>query len=56
METDNEIFHATPQTTGKIAHKTTDNKTSSSLKNEIQSLPISSNELGIMGKIDIYRQ
>ena len=56
MDTDEEIFHATPQTSGKMAHKTIDKKSSSSLKNEIQSLPISSDELGVMGKIDIYRQ
>ena len=56
MDTDEEIFHATPQTSGKRAHETIDKKSSSSLKNEIQSLPISSDELGVMGKIDIYRQ
>lgn len=56
MDADEEIFHAIPQTSGRIVHKAVDNKSSSSLKNEIQSLPISSDELGVMGKIDIYRQ
>ncbi|MBQ8223515.1 MAG: type V CRISPR-associated protein Cas4 [Bacteroidales bacterium] len=54
METDEELYHAKPQTKGKIAHKTIDEKTSTS-KNEIQSLPVSSDELGIMGKIDVYK-
>jgi CRISPR-associated protein Cas4 len=52
MDADEEIFHAMPQTSGRIVHKAVDNKSSSSLKNEI----ISSDELGVMGKIDIYRQ
>lgn len=56
MDADEEIFHATPQTIGRIAHESVDKKSSSSLKNEIQSLPISSDELCVMGKIDIYRQ
>lgn len=56
MDTDEEIFHATPQTNGRLAHETVDKKSSSSSKNEIQSLPISSDELGVTGKIDIYRK
>lgn len=56
MDTDEEIYHAKPQTRGRIAHETVDEKKSSSLKNEIQSLPVSSDELGVMGKIDVYRQ
>lgn len=56
MDTDEELFHAKPQARGKMAHESVDKKTSSSLKDEIQSLPISSDELGIMGKIDVYRQ
>lgn len=56
MDTDEEIYHAKPQTRGRIAHETVDEKKSSSLKNEIQSLPVSSDELGVMGKIDIYRR
>lgn len=55
MDTDDGMFHAVPQTRGKIAHSAVDKKSSSSSKNEIQSLPISSDELGVMGKIDIYR-
>lgn len=54
MESDEASYHAKPQTQGKIAHEATDHKQVSSLQ-EIQSLPISSDTLGIMGKIDILR-
>lgn len=56
MEADEDVYHATPQTTGKIAHRSIDTKTYSSRKDDIVSLPVLSEELGIMGKIDIYKQ
>ena len=56
MDTDEDLNHAKPQTRGKVAHESVDNKMSSTSKNEIQSLPVSSDELGVMGKIDIYRK
>ena len=49
--TDKEMCQALPQLRGTIAHENVDNKTSSTLMNEI----ISSEQLGVMGKIDIYR-
>lgn len=55
METDEGLYHATPQTQGKIAHDAVDNKRSSTRKTDIMSLPVSCEELGIMGKIDIYK-
>jgi hypothetical protein len=55
METDEDLYHATPQTIGKISHSSIDNK-SSHQSYEISSLPIYSEELGIYGKIDIYNQ
>lgn len=55
METDEELYHATPQTIGKISHSSIDNK-SSHQSYEISSLPIYSEELGLYGKIDIYNQ
>lgn len=55
MEADEGLYHATPQTQGAIAHSAVDKKTTSTTKNEIQALPISSEQLGVMGKIDIYR-
>lgn len=55
METDEGLYHATPQTQGRIAHDAVDNKRSSTRRSDIMSLPVSCEELGIMGKIDIYK-
>lgn len=55
MNTDDEIYHATPQTQGKLSHTTIEEKKTSNKKDELQSLPVISLRLGIMGKIDIYR-
>jgi CRISPR-associated protein Cas4 len=55
MGGDEELVHATPQTRGKAAHGTIDNKIYSSKKDEISGLSVFCNELGIVGKIDIYK-
>jgi CRISPR-associated protein Cas4 len=55
MNTDEDIYHASPQTKGKLSHATIDEKMASNKKDELQSLPVISLRLGIMGKIDIYR-
>ena len=55
MDTEEEIYHATPQTKGKLSHTTIDEKKASNKKDELQSLPVISLKLGIMGKIDVYR-
>lgn len=55
MDTDEDLYHATPQTRGAAAHKSVDRKTASSKKDEILALPVFSEELGVMGKIDVYR-
>ena len=55
MESDENIFHAAPQVRGRIAHASTDNNTYSSRSADITSLSVFSDELGIMGKIDLYR-
>jgi CRISPR-associated protein Cas4 len=55
MGGDEELVHATPQTQGKAAHAAIDNKTYSSRKDEITSLSVYSNELGVIGKIDLYK-
>ncbi|MEG1539913.1 MAG: type V CRISPR-associated protein Cas4 [Muribaculaceae bacterium] len=55
MEADEDLYHAVPQTQGKNAHAAIDNKRYSTCKDDILSLPIYSEELGIMGKIDIYK-
>lgn len=56
MESDNSMFHATPQTRGKIAHKTIDTKKASNKADEIVSLPVYSERYRLMGKIDIYNR
>lgn len=55
MGAEEELVHATPQTQGKAAHTAIDEKTYSSRKDEITSLSVYSNELGIIGKIDLYK-
>ena len=49
METDKEVYHATPQTRGRIAHETVDEKRTSNRKDELQSLPVISHTYGLMG-------
>lgn len=56
METDEMMYHATPQTQGRLAHETVDNKSASNRADVIMSLPVYSEEYGLMGKIDVYRQ
>lgn len=56
MEADETIYHAKPQTQGRMAHQTVDKKTASNRSDDILSLPVYSEEYGLMGKIDIYRR
>jgi len=56
METDETMYHATPQTQGRVAHESVDKKTASNRANDILSLPVYSEEYGLMGKIDVYKQ
>lgn len=55
MDTDEMVFQASPQTQGKLAHATIDNKTASNRANDLISLPVFSERYGLMGKIDIYK-
>lgn len=55
MGGDEDLVQATPQTQGKASHESIDNKTYSSRKGEITSMSVYSNELGLMGKIDLYK-
>lgn len=55
METDEDIYKATPQLSGNHAHRAIENKSASTRKDDIMTLPIYSDELGIMGAIDIFR-
>ncbi len=56
METDEGLYHATPQTKGKLAHEPVDSKTSSNRSDDIFALPVYSEQLGLMGKIDVYKR
>lgn len=56
MAADEGIYHATPQTRGRAAHESVDNKTASTRKGDLISLAVCSENLGIMGNIDLYRQ
>lgn len=56
METDETMYHATPQTKGKLAHATIDSKRASNRADDILALPVYSEEYGLMGKIDLYKR
>ena len=56
MDTDEGLYHAKPQTRGKIAHETVDNKTASNRKDDLLSLPVYSGQYKLMGKVDVYRK
>lgn len=55
MESDEDLFKATPQLSGSNAHNATNSKTSSTRKNDKIALPVYSEELGVTGIIDIYK-
>jgi len=55
MEADEGLYHATPQTQGRIAHEAVDSKKASTRADDLQSLPVISEEYGLMGKIDLYK-
>lgn len=53
--TDESLYHATPQTQGRISHTTVDEKKSSTRKDVLQAFPVYSERYGLMGKIDVYK-
>jgi len=55
MGGEEELVHATPQTQGKASHEAIDQKKYSSRKDEIVGMSVYCDELGIAGKIDIYK-
>ena len=55
LDADEGLYHATPQTRGRISHEGTDTKKASNRADDLQSLPVVSEKYGLMGKIDIYR-
>lgn len=56
METDEGLYHATPQTKGKLVHEPIDSKTSSNRSDDLLALPVFSEQLGLMGKIDVFKR
>jgi len=56
MESDEGIYHAAPQTQGKMAHETVDNRKASNQKGDLVSYSVYSERFGLMGKIDIYKR
>lgn len=56
MDTDESMYNAIPQTRGKLCHESVDTKKGSNRKDEIFSLPVSSDRFHLFGKIDVYRQ
>ena len=55
MNTDESLYHATPQVKGRIAHSTVDNRSATTKRSVLMSLSVSSETLGLIGKIDLYR-
>ena len=51
MDTDVSLYHAIPQTRGRIAHESVDNKTASNRSNDILTLPVYSEKYHLMGKL-----
>ena len=56
MESDEDLYKATPQTKGTLVHQGVDEKKGSTRKSDMMSLPVYCDELGISGKIDVYKQ
>jgi len=54
MDTDEDIYHAVPQTQGRLSHTSIDQKTAHH-KDELCALPVFSEKYGLVGKIDMYR-
>lgn len=56
MESDEGLYKANPQIKGTIAHEGIEKRTGSTKKTDLMSLSVYSDILGVMGKIDIYKQ
>ena len=54
MESDEMMFHAEPQTRGRISHEAIDHKTYSNRANDIISLPVYSEKYGFLGTNVLY--
>ena len=56
MDTDDFFYKATPQIAGSIAHIRTEQETFSKKNKDIVSLNVYSDELGLVGEIDVYKR
>lgn len=56
MNTDESLYHATPQINGRIAHQSVDQKQATTAKDCIMALSVYSETFGVIGKIDLYRK
>lgn len=48
------LYHDTPQTEGKLAHSSTDNKSRTANRSVYMGMEVFSEEYGLFGKIDVY--
>lgn len=55
MDTDEDLYHALPQTMGKISHESVEDKRYSTKKSDVMALSVVSERLGVVGKIDLYK-
>lgn len=55
-ESDDDLYKATPQVKGTIVHTGVDSKSGSTKSSNIMSLNVYCDELGISGKIDVFKQ
>ena len=56
IETEDDVYKASPQVDGTIAHHSINSKTASTRKDDICSLSVYSDQLGIYGKIYMLKQ
>lgn len=55
METDEDMYKASPQVKGDLVHSSIESKTASTRKTDLMSLTVYSDSLRIYGKIDIFK-
>lgn len=53
-DTDESMYHATPQVKGRTAHKAIDTKAVHKVSTDLIAISVVSDELGVYGKIDIF--
>lgn len=53
-QVDESLYHAAPQVRGSFSHESTDNRKASTKKDVLMAMPVYSDSLGLIGKIDSY--